>query len=1240
MAMIDDLRDEIKNRNIIFLLGTGVSIQVTGKNPIASWKGLLTSGIEWCFNERLHETLNEEWKNKSILEINTGWLPHILNAATIVESFLKTKPNLFEQWIYKTIGQLKISNDSLIKTLMKIDKPLVTTNYDGLIEKITGLQYITWRDKNRILPVLKGDIKAIFHLHGHYQDPESIIMGHESYAKLLGDYDAQNKQEYLAAENTIISLGCGEGLDDPNFKRLLDWIMKFYRNSPYMHYSFVCEKEFQKFQDSLRDKNIKVKAYGNQYEDLEPFLIELFLKPQQPIPAVIIPDPSPSTLRPTKISPLPELDRSQFDQAFIGREKFLTTFTNAILSMLSENNVPLQTKLMWVHGYGGMGKSWFLRRAYIEAIQHFSKINIGLIDWDDPDWRKPLNYAPVKPKELLEVIAERLAQLYGIDSLDEYWKIAGAVRESADIHLNLLNEFDRALRILKEYGKNWREHNFTIFDEDDQKALSIQLFILESLLKKHQIWNENQIMLVNEIDKLKKNSLKHSHIFEQWATDMPGIGNDKTITNPAQIIADALQNVIKQLCKRAPLLLIFDTCELLSEELDWWLRYLIVNLLKGDTKLLVLIGNRLQPDCFVELGSRDGWRNSLGHLINGELFDENVLFSTSEIEELLRRFNVENSLSYSLSTILQVITNGVPLALRVILDMHQDGSDVLSSLANFPISDREIENKYDIRQKVIESVSDRFLYHLQNKPELIDDFMDIIAIGLLRNPSLEILSRYWDKENPKERLLYLTKKYSILSQGDLHQTVRQFVRLKWRGNSPPGLKEIAKRLRTCLIKPDKYNDEMFDYLIEDINLLSWISLDLTLKSSLKLLIILLVYRPEKIALENEIINEMQPGNNEEIDLRNQVINILMSHHYNNCDLYANEIPILDNHVIDDWNLLECACYNLLKGLYFSNRKEYKEALDAFEKALPIFGSDLPKCKEVSSHYLSAVRELYGNGKISANYLEKVYQWAQLVKNKFGFDLGMYGLLLKWLNKYDEGLEVFNKAMKIDVYLNHAHWHQLAHIYEGKGMMRDAKKAFVNALKLEPTFAAYWVCFGKYFMQVEKFNYAISCFKRAISIDKNSFENKFALLQLLVLLPDHTDDFNSVLNEIIELNDDDSNKLNSVAWFLYQNSIKLADAENYSKRSIKKEPDNLYYFHTLAMIFKKRGKNKDALNVINRILELENPDSPILSMQNDIWPMLSGDKLFISEVIELLRKQQKKLSWEPLLSELEKKLEAV
>src|SRR4029453_2019193 len=160
------------------------------------------------------------------------------------------------------------------------------------------------------------------------------------------------------------------------------------------------------------------------------------------------------------IDPLPILDFENTLRRFIGRERLRSDYED-VLRGLDERwkgqrvGGGVKVKAIWYLGFGGMGKSWFLRRAMVETQDTLPAAHVALIDWPVDTWnttpiaRPPetseevfasiahrlappvgealwgvaIARAPETSEEVFASTAHRLAQLYGVASLDAYWRV-------------------------------------------------------------------------------------------------------------------------------------------------------------------------------------------------------------------------------------------------------------------------------------------------------------------------------------------------------------------------------------------------------------------------------------------------------------------------------------------------------------------------------------------------------------------------------------------------------------------------------------------------------------------------------------------------------------------------------------------------------------------------------------------------------------------------------------------------
>jgi SIR2-like domain len=220
-SLRDDLQQQIEAGQVVAIVGAGVSVGATNNHAVASWQGLLHQGVDYC---RGLPTTSVTDATAQLLhsQIDAGDLDLMLAAAEVISAKLAApQGGEWRRWLRETVGKLGAQRHDVLEALRDLGVILATTNYDGLIEEVTGLSAVTWRDGARVERVLRGEETGVLHLHGYWQQPESVILGTRDYDKVLGDAHAQTMQRAMRSFNTLLFVGCGEGLHDPNFGALL-----------------------------------------------------------------------------------------------------------------------------------------------------------------------------------------------------------------------------------------------------------------------------------------------------------------------------------------------------------------------------------------------------------------------------------------------------------------------------------------------------------------------------------------------------------------------------------------------------------------------------------------------------------------------------------------------------------------------------------------------------------------------------------------------------------------------------------------------------------------------------------------------------------------------------------------------------------------------------------------------------------------------------------------------------------
>ena len=241
---LESLKSDIASRRAVVVIGCGVSVALTGNFPTASWLGLIRSGIRRAVN--FNRTLPKDWEEHQLGELeyaaNNGLLPGLLAVAEQVTAALGGQEDgSFRAWLREDIGQMQIKSDDdhgadLVRAIGDLQLPLITTNYDSLLENSLKRSWSTWEDAASAQLIIRGVSKNILHLHGSWESPASVIFGSSSYGRLLGDRPAQAIEQVLAGDNSLIFVGCGDGLADPNFESLRNWLKATFPSSEAYHY--------------------------------------------------------------------------------------------------------------------------------------------------------------------------------------------------------------------------------------------------------------------------------------------------------------------------------------------------------------------------------------------------------------------------------------------------------------------------------------------------------------------------------------------------------------------------------------------------------------------------------------------------------------------------------------------------------------------------------------------------------------------------------------------------------------------------------------------------------------------------------------------------------------------------------------------------------------------------------------------------------------------------------------------
>lgn len=252
--------ERLQEKKVIPFVGAGVSMNITdkmGKRVFPGWLELLA---------RSEDVLNAEKKTKSAAEVNNLLnlsKPDFYQAAKIAQEAMGQQWYQFLQTqLDYRIEQIDLNSLAIARAIWKIGSPfIITANYDRSLFWSCANQndFSRWDIEN---VVKQGQLLSkglppeptVWHLHGHIDNPERIILTLDGYLKLYPG--SRRRIEYKAALDTLRSimksyslLFIGFSLNDTFVNDQLVYVNNLYKGSIGPHYVLTCEDELSRIEE-------------------------------------------------------------------------------------------------------------------------------------------------------------------------------------------------------------------------------------------------------------------------------------------------------------------------------------------------------------------------------------------------------------------------------------------------------------------------------------------------------------------------------------------------------------------------------------------------------------------------------------------------------------------------------------------------------------------------------------------------------------------------------------------------------------------------------------------------------------------------------------------------------------------------------------------------------------------------------------------------------------------------------
>jgi len=237
-----ELRAAIAEGRALIVCGAGVSRAATdGKAP--GWEPLIRDALAEAAT--LGGGMTQPWAKACEALLASAEVADWLGAANIIQQKLAPVDGPYRAFFVSRLGALKAAQPGILEAIAKIASArnkIATTNYDHLISEAIGWDRADWTDHQRVVEALRGKRPAVWHIHGDFDRPRSIILSQNDYDRIAESELPQFVQRSAGLAFTLVFVGCsGSGLSDDNVGRLLTWMRAGFAGLGDRHFVLVAD---------------------------------------------------------------------------------------------------------------------------------------------------------------------------------------------------------------------------------------------------------------------------------------------------------------------------------------------------------------------------------------------------------------------------------------------------------------------------------------------------------------------------------------------------------------------------------------------------------------------------------------------------------------------------------------------------------------------------------------------------------------------------------------------------------------------------------------------------------------------------------------------------------------------------------------------------------------------------------------------------------------------------------------
>ena len=647
-----------------------------------------------------------------------------------------------------------------------------------------------------------------------------------------------------------------------------------------------------------------------------------------------------------------------------------------------------------------------------------------------------------------------------------------------------LNAVQRTDKAESEASKLRERFNQRVSDLLQGKDTDVAL---RAALKERGLWAEGERRRRN-LEALQDDANLFHEIFLLWFEKGGASADDPdAVFRPDFLRMGALQACLRDVASHeAPLVLVLDTCEVLSLNLERSLRRLIAPLCDGRLPFLVLFGSRSMPDAGEPPGTKDLWRANIGReRWRAVPFDEDVQFTVQEIALSLRRMKRPVAQPDLIAERIHRLTEGVPLPTRWLMDAHEEGRDISVELQFLETPQTGAsQGRGSLEERVVTLMADRFLYHLTDRPDRAEDLRDIILLSLLTEAHHGVLSRLWD--NVPERLRELSIRYSLLARGDLHATVRSFLRRRWRYEDRPRevvevIAALVKASEALEVPGQPGEPAYMEAVALKLNILGWSLGSEAIHAFAPAIAVALAFNEHTELLVNLAVEIPLRSDKDRLHAAlNEYAKDLQQWSWRILSWGTDELLLTLEEEVKrgKWSPTETAAFGFLQGLWLTSRHEYLAALDPLLSALEVFQTGtIPRRSELERALFRIGPALATTRKV--NDAMRAYEAAILVNQSDAAYNGL-AVMLKEQKRFDEAEVQFCKAIELAP-AEPLYPRNLGDMYRERQLYQEAEEWYAKALAVDPNYATAYNDRALMYQEQKRFDEAEVQFCKAIEL---------------------------------------------------------------------------------------------------------------------------------------------------------------